>query len=190
MGADTAVKQSVAWSARTDGSAWSQIVAAALAAAPALSQRTPRDIDAFCPGFRTAEPEARRAFYVAFLAEIARLESGLDPGANSAAPDRDRPDRQIVSRGLLRISSAQAAQAGCTATDDALYDPAENLRCGVRILDTALANDNLLAGWDQGWRGASRTWTSLRDRENLADVQAALNAKPYCRPAGAGRRAA
>jgi len=174
---------SAAWDTQPAGRQWTAVALAAIdRLAPQLSSVTPTDIDAFCPGYRNASPANRRAFYVSLLAEIAKYESNFDPTVRFTETAVDSRGQRIVSRGLLQLSQESANGYGCAiASAEQLHDPTTNLECGVRIVDRWLTRDQVVAGYASGaWRGASRYWSVLRDREKLADIQTALNAKPYC----------
>jgi soluble lytic murein transglycosylase-like protein len=151
--------------------------------APTLLSATPRDIEAFCPGYAYQDGAGRRALYVDLLAMIARQESNLDPAARFVEPTiRDAQGRNVVSTGLLQISQESANGYGCQITDQRqLEDGATNLRCGVRIAGALIQRDGLIAGYERGWKGAARYWAVLRDPAKLADLQQFTNTKPYCR---------
>lgn len=171
------------WDERPEGRQWTTLAHQAIdTLAPQLVSVVPADIDAFCPGYRNASPANRRAFYVALLAEVARYESNFDPSVRYTESFKDSQGRPVVSRGLLQISQESANGYGCAiATADQLQDPATNIQCGVRILDRWIRQDQLVTGYVSGsWRGASRYWAVLRDRNKLVDMQAALNARPHC----------
>lgn len=175
---------SVAWDVRPEGRQWTTIAHTAIdQLAPQLVTVTPTDIDAFCPGYANASPANRRAFYVALLAEVAKLESNLDPSVQFTESFNDASGRRVVSRGLLQLSQESANGYGCAiAQAQQLHDPTTNIQCGVRILDRWVGRDQLVAGYVSGaWRGASRYWSVFRDREKLVDIQAATNAQPYCK---------
>jgi soluble lytic murein transglycosylase-like protein len=175
---------SVAWDVRPEGRQWTTIANAGIdRLAPQLTAVAPTDIDAFCPGYKTASPANRRAFYVSLLGEIARFESNFDPSVKFTESFNDARGQRVVSRGLLQLSQESANQYGCAiASAEQLHDPATNIECGVRILDRWLTRDQVVAGYASGaWRGASRYWGVLRDREKLVDIQAATNAQPYCK---------
>lgn len=172
-----------AWDVRPEGRTWTQVAHQAVAVlAPQLVTLTPNDIDAFCPGYRAANPDGRRAFYVALLAELARYESNFDPSVSFTESFSDASGRRVVSRGLLQLSQESANGYGCGITDaQQLHDPETNIRCGVRILGRWVERDGVIAGYSNGaWRGASRYWSPFRDRNKLVDLQASLNALPYC----------
>jgi len=172
-----------AWDVRPEGRAWSQVGHQAVAVlAPQLVTLTPTDIDAFCPGYRTANAEGRRAFYVSLLAELARYESNFDPSVTFTESFSDASGRRVVSRGLLQLSQESANGYGCGISDaQQLHDPETNIRCAVRILGRWVERDGVISGYNAGaWRGASRYWSPFRDRNKLVDLQASLNAQPYC----------
>lgn len=172
-----------AWDVRPEGRAWTQVAHQAIAVlAPQLVTLTPTDIDAFCPGYRAANPDGRRAFYVSLLAELARYESNFDPSVTFTESFNDAAGRRVVSRGLLQLSQESANGYGCGITDaQQLHDPETNIRCAVRILGRWVERDGVIAGYNAGaWRGASRYWSPFRDRNKLVDLQASLNAQPYC----------
>jgi hypothetical protein len=170
------------WSARIEAPAWTAAAHQALdAEAAGLLAATPGDIDAFCPGYRSADAAGRRAFYVLFLSEIARIESNFDPAARRLDPAAGSR-RNNVNTGLLQISQERANANGCGIVDQRqLEDGATNVRCGVRILADLVGRDGVLTGYQRGWKGAARTWAPLRDTARIAQVQAATNAAPYCR---------
>jgi hypothetical protein len=174
----------MAWDGRLEGREWTALTQGAIdSLAPQLLNTLPADIDAFCPGYKTASAGERRLFYVALLAELARYESNFDPNTRFQENFTDSTGARVVSRGLLQLSQESANGYGCAITQpDQLYVPATNLACAVRILGRWIERDQLIAGYSAGaWRGASRYWSPLRDRNKLVDLQAALNSKPYCR---------
>ena len=172
-----------AWDVRPEGRQWTTITHNAFdTLAPDLVSVVPSDIDAFCPGYRAATPANRRAFYVAVLGELARYESNFEPSVRFTESFKDANGRPVISRGLLQLSQESANGYGCGITDpEQLQDPAINLQCSVRVLSGLVKRDQVIAGYTSGsWRGASRYWHPFRERDKLVDLQAALNAKPYC----------
>jgi hypothetical protein len=160
------------WDQRPDAAAWTASAVSAIDSERAvLLARTPTDIDAFCPGFRNADESARRAFYVALLSQLAVAESTLDPGAQGGA-----------ARGLLQITPETARAYGCTATSSAaLLEPTANLACGVKILARLIEKDGVISGYENGWKGAARTWTPFRQGAKLVDLQGVGRRYAYCR---------
>jgi hypothetical protein len=173
----------MAWDVRVEGRQWTAVTQAAIdRLAPQILDILPADIDAFCPGYRTAGPAGRRLFYTALLSELARYESNFEPSTRMQESFSDSRGQRVISRGLLQLSQESANGYGCAITvPDQLYDPTTNIECAVRILGRWVERDQLIAGFSGGaWRGASRYWSPLRDRNKLVDLQAALIAKPYC----------
>ncbi len=172
-----------AWEVRPEGRAWTAIAHQSVdALAPQLVSIIPTDIDAFCPGYRATNATGRRAFYVSLLAELARFESNFDPSVRYTESFSDNAGRRVVSRGLLQLSQESANGYGCAITNaEQLHDPQTNIACSVRILARWVERDGVIAGYSTGaWRGASRYWSPFRDRNKLVDLQAALNAQPFC----------
>lgn len=172
-----------AWESRPDGRNWTLTAHQAIdTLAPQLTSVIPSDIDAFCPGYRATNPAGRRAFYVALLAELARYESNYDPSVRYTESFTDNSGNRVISRGLLQLSQESANGYGCGITNaEQLHDPTTNISCAVRILGRWVERDGVIAGYSAGaWRGASRYWSPLRDRNKLVDLQAALNAQPFC----------
>ena len=161
-----------AWDSAPQGREWTAAARAAIdSAGPALVTGTPKDIAAYCPNYAALDPTTRRDFWVVALSQIAQLESGLDP-ARASADGR---------RGLLQISGDAARRYGCAAASDAqLLDPAQNIACGAKIMAQTSGVDTYVAGYSEGWRGASRYWVELRKPENVADLQSLLNAQSFC----------
>lgn len=172
-----------AWEARPEGRAWTMTAHQSIdTLAPHLVALVPTDIDAFCPGYRATNAAGRRAFYVSLLAELSRYESNFDPSVRYTESFSDNAGRRVVSRGLLQLSQESANGYGCATTNaEQLHDPHTNISCAVRILARWVERDGVIAGYSNGaWRGASRYWSPFRDRNKLVDLQAALNAQPFC----------
>ena len=76
----------------------------------ALPLTVPQDIDTFCPGYRNAGIEDRRAFWAGLLSAIAKYESTWNPTAKGGG------GRWI---GLMQIAPGTAQAFDCTAQDRA-----------------------------------------------------------------------
>jgi hypothetical protein len=163
-----------AWEKAPQGRDWTEAARAAIdTAGPALVAATPKDIAAYCPRYGAADPATRRDFWVVMLSQIAQIESGLDPAKAAAGA--------AGGRGLLQISSDAARRYGCAiASDQDLLDPAKNIACGAKILASTSGQDGYVAGYNEGWRGASRYWLELRKPDGVADLQNVLNAQSFC----------
>lgn len=170
----SAPKAKAAWDQKPEGDAWSQMTRAAIDADGAsLVAAAPTDIDAFCPNYAKLDDAGKKEFWVATVAEIALVESALDP-AKAGAQGR---------RGLLQIAPDAAQRYGCANVGVAqLADPQTNLGCGVKVLAATSARDGIVTGFTtDGWKGAARYWVSLRKPEAIADLQEHLNAQNFCR---------
>jgi hypothetical protein len=174
---------STAWDDRPDGKTWSQMTRLAIDSDGVnLLAAVPKDIDAFCPNYASLEAQAKREFWVVLVAEIASIESGLDPNAAKMSPVSPGLPAN-ARRGLMQISADAARRYGCANVGAAqLNDPQTNLGCGVRILAATSGKDQVVTGYTTGgWRGAARYWSDLRKPETLADVQQRLNDQSFCR---------
>jgi len=143
----------------------------------ALPLTVPQDIDTFCPGYRNAGIEDRRAFWVGLLSAIAKYESTWNPTAKGGG------GRWI---GLMQIAPGTAQAFDCTAQDRAgLQDGAANLSCAVRIAAHQVARDDaIVSDGTKGWRGIARDWAPMRSAEKRAEIAAWTRAQAYCAAKG------
>lgn len=164
--------------------AWA--AAASLAAVEPLLDLKPADAQVFCPGYDGQSPDQRRAFWGAFLLDLARSESRLNAGLSTWHMVDSDAGRPTFRRGLLQISieSARKPDYGCEAKDpDDLLKAEPNLACGVKILAARIGADGVIAGPD-GKAGAARYWPSLADRKAREAIAAETSALLACVPAG------
>jgi hypothetical protein len=174
----------LAWDHLPEGRAWTDHTRAAIdELAPTLPTLVPDDIATYCPRYPDLDLPARRTFWIALLAALARHESSHDPATQFQESFPDAAGRPVVSRGLLQLSRESAGGYGCRIRDEQeLHDPATNLRCGVRILARWIERDRVIADRVDGrWRGAARYWSPFRRaaaRDSIARDTAAL---PDCR---------
>lgn len=162
------------WDNRPEASGWTRATLAALEAEGAvLASTVPSDIGSFCPGYETADPAERRAFWAALLSALAKHESGWNPAA------RGGRGRWL---GLLQIAPATARTHGCDLQEGkGLFDGAANLSCGVRIAASQVGRDGAIASdGDGGWRGLAREWVPMRSAETRAEIAAFTRAQGYC----------
>lgn len=166
------------WDFRDDGQAWSRAAMSALAAHGAvLETLEPRDIDTWCPGYRTAGPVQRRAFWVGMMSALAKHESTWNPRAVGGGGQW---------YGLLQIYPPTARGYGCRArTGEALKNPADNLSCAVRIMAVTVARDNAIAVHNGRWRGVAADWGPMTNRGKIAEMSAWTRQQDYCRPQSA-----
>lgn len=158
------------WDHRPEAALWTTgTMEAVVETAPALRDRVPADIGAFCPGFAEATAEERAAFWTALFSGLARYESTWNPEL-AAGGGR--------YRGLMQISPATARHHGCDGAD--LYDGAENLACAVRIANAAVARDGVVIGAPGDWGGVARDWPPMRRAEVRQYVAEFTRAQPWC----------
>jgi hypothetical protein len=173
-----------AWDHLPDGPRWTEHTRAAIdELAPDLPALVPDDVATWCPRYAELDLPARRTFWIALLAVLARHESAHDPDTDYKEDFTDSSGRPVVSRGLLQLSRESANGYGCNIADSReLHDPATNLRCGVRILARWIDRDHVISAHVDGrWRGAARYWSPFRRpaaRDAIARETAAL---PDCR---------
>lgn len=136
-----------------------------------LAEQIPADIEAWCPGYKTASIDERRAFWVGLLSATAKHESTWNPSAAGGG------GRWI---GLMQISPATARHYSCEAQSaSALKDGAANLACAIRIMSAQVDKDGLVAGG--GNRGIGRDWAPFRNDAKRADIAAWTRSQSYCR---------
>lgn len=164
--------QATRWDHRPEASLWTLAAYRAMDnGAVALVQSSPRDIDAFCPGYETADADGRKAFWTGLFSGLAQFESGWRPEAAGAGG---------LYRGLLQIAPATARHHGCDlSAPGGLYDGATNLACASRIAARAVARDGVVVGGPGNWGGVAADWPPMRDagkRERIASFTRALPA--------------
>jgi hypothetical protein len=168
------------WDNQPQGRDWTATARAAIDQSPALAASIPKDIAAYCPSYAQAQPTDKRDFWVVVLSDIAFIESSFNPANVKTAPTAPGGPGD-VRRGLFGISTDAARRYGCaatTATD--LLDPAANITCAARILAQTSGVDGYVAGYNEGWRGASRYWLELRKPDGIAELQSRLNGQSFC----------
>jgi hypothetical protein len=159
------------WDHRPEAAEWNDAAMRALQGpGAAMLALQPADAETFCPGYDSAGPEGRAAFWVAFMSGLARYESGHRPEAAGAGGRY---------QGLLQISPATARFHGCEMTSPrGLYDGATNVACAVRIAARAVTRDRVVAS---GRGGMAADWPPLRDPAKRDAIAAFTRAIPACR---------
>jgi hypothetical protein len=169
---------------KEDAAGLAAATAAAASSVDPLLGMTPSDADVFCPGYAGQTPDQRRAFWSAFLIDLARSESRLNASLSTWHAFDSDAGRPTFRRGLLQISieSARKAEYGCEAAGpEALLQPEANLACGVKILGARLQADGAIAGKDaKAPVGAARYWPSLADPKRRAAIAAETSSLPVC----------
>lgn len=135
-----------------------------------LAEQVPADIEGWCPGYKTASLDERRAFWVGLLSATAKHESTWNPKASGGG------GKWI---GLMQIDPRTARNYGCQATSSAdLKNGSANLACAIRIMSTQVAKDGMVAGG--GNRGIGRDWAPFRSAAKRADMAAWTKSQSYC----------
>jgi hypothetical protein len=170
----------MAWDRQRGSALWTRAALSALQGhAEALPKTVPRDIDSWCPAYRQADAERRRAFWVGFASTLARYESGHRATAVGGGG---------LYHGLMQILPATAAGYGCHARSGAaLQSGAANLSCALRIMARTVKRDGVIAQAAGRWGGVAADWGPMRDDAKRAQMQAWLKQQSYCKPLSATR---
>jgi hypothetical protein len=161
------------WDHRPRANRWTLAAMSALAqhGAP-LTQVVPADISDWCPGYASAGPAQRRAFWTGFLSTLAKYESTYRADAVGGGG---------LWYGLLQILPSTARGYGCRArTGDALKDGAANLSCAVRIMATTVPRDGVIALNGKRLGGVAADWGPMRSARKRAEMASWLRAQNYC----------
>lgn len=158
------------WDHHPQAKVWTQTTLAALDAhGQHLIATMPADIDAWCPGYKTADEGGRKAFWTGLLSTLAKHESTWNPGAVGGGGKWF---------GLVQIAPATARHYGCAAKSGAaLKDGAANLSCAVRILDVTVPRDGVVS---RGMRGVAADWGPFHSSVKRQDMMTWMRAQPYC----------
>ena len=159
------------WEHRQGHEAWTW---SAMSAVQPLAELTPRDIDAWCPGYRQNPPRMRAAFWVGMMSALAKHESTWNPRAVGGG------GRWF---GLLQIYPPTAQYHGCRAqSGEALQNPVLNLSCAARIMTRTVKRDNAVALFQGRWRGVAADWGPMSNSGKVAEMSAWTRAQDYCKP--------
>lgn len=158
------------WDRLPGSDTWTETTLAALDShGTALTQVMPSDIDAWCPGYRTATMEGRKAFWTGLISALAKHESTWNPRAVGGG------GRWF---GLVQISPATARHYGCAAgSGAALQDGDANLSCAVRIMNVTVPRDGVISA---GMRGVAADWGPFHSAAKREDMRAWMRAQSYC----------
>ena len=137
-----------------------------------LVNTVPRDIADWCPGYETAGPAQRRAFWAGLV--LGRLAWHESTHREEAVGGGGR------WFGLVQISPATARYRGCAATTgEALLDGEANLRCGVRIMGETVSRDRVVS---EGMGGVAADWGPFHSARKREDMRQWLLSQDYCVP--------
>lgn len=117
-----------------------------------------KDIDNFCPGYRSGTVGEKEACWLSVASAVAKKESDFDP--NQSYPEG--PPLNYNSVGLFQLSQnpqAQECNKEGARNEQDLKNPILNIRCGIRIMGERIASYGKLAGK----QGAGSYWSVLRE---------------------------
>jgi len=154
------------WDHRPEAAEWTAATLAALRGNGAvLTALEPADIGDWCPGYRRAGIEDRRAFWAGLLSALAKHESRWNPQAVGGG------GRWY---GLVQIDPRTARGHGCAARSGAaLKDGSANLTCAVRIAANQVPKRGSVAG-------GMRDWGPFHSTAKRAEMAKWTRAQSYC----------
>jgi Transglycosylase SLT domain len=163
-------EQIMRWDFHPQAETWTASTVAALDThGTHLVSTMPADIDTWCPAYKSADTEGRKAFWTGLLSTLAKHESTWNPGAVGGG------GRWF---GLVQIAPATARHYGCQAqSGEALKDGEKNLSCAVRILDVTVPRDGVISS---GMRGVAADWGPFHNAAKRDDMLNWMRAQPYC----------
>jgi Transglycosylase SLT domain len=165
-----ATDQSMRWDFHPEAEAWTARTVAAIDNHGAnLVNTMPADIDTWCPAYKKAGEEGRKAFWTGLLSTLAKHESTWNPSAVGGGG---------LWYGLVQIAPATARHYGCEArSGEALKDGELNLSCAVRIMDVTVPRDGVVS---QNMRGVAADWGPFHNAAKREDMITWMRAQPYC----------
>lgn len=86
-----------------------------------------------CPGFNSADHEAKKDFWIVFFSALTRAESAFNPMARSKAPKGGHGNY-----GLLQLSK-RTAREQCGLTPEGIAEAHGHLKCGVKLMNWQLS---------------------------------------------------
>lgn len=165
------VELTMRWDHTPQGDVWTQAVMDALDShGQNLTAIMPADIDTWCPGYRDADLEGRKAFWTGLLSTLTKHESTYRQTAVGGGGKW---------YGLTQILPSTARLYGCEArSGSALKDGSKNLSCAVRIMNKTVARDGVVS---QGMRGVAADWGPFHSRKKRTDMITWMNQQNYCK---------
>ncbi|MGR3365684.1 MAG: transglycosylase SLT domain-containing protein [Maritimibacter harenae] len=158
------------WDHTPHGAAWTETVMTSLDShGRNLTAIIPGDIDTWCPGYRTADLDGRKAFWTGLISTLAKHESTWRQTAVGGGG---------LWFGLVQIAPATARAYGCDArSGEALKDGNANLSCAVRIMNRTVARDGVVS---QNMRGVAADWGPFHSRTKREDMITWTKQQSYC----------
>ncbi len=152
--------QALAWESKVSGSAaWSQAIYDVIQSEEPqmLGQNVADDVETYCPKYRSLSDDQRLNFWGQLFAAVAKYESGWKPTSRMVETTMGTDPltgRQVASEGLLQLSyqdeRSYKFDCGFDWTKDkalsdtdprkTIFDPENNLRCGIKIMARQLKN--------------------------------------------------
>jgi len=167
---DTWAMPRLRWEDHPHGSRWTAATMNALRShgAPLLDV-VPRDIGAWCPGYRQADRGQRAAFWAGLVSALAWHESTHDPRAVGGGGQWF---------GLVQIAPGTARWRNCeVGTGETLLDGVANLRCGIRIMAVTVPRDGVVA---EGMRGVAADWGPFHSTRKREEMRSWVSRQDYC----------
>jgi hypothetical protein len=160
-----------------------------------MSQMT--DSYAMCPKYRSLSREQKINFWVVFVSEVTRYESGFSPVSRYFESTFNYIDsvtgEGVYSEGLLQLSyqDGKSYKEECGAVFDwktdknlsrtdprkTILNPLRNLYCGIRIMDRIVKKKKMIL-FDSG-----HYWAVLKPGGaygKVKQIQSVLNKIPFC----------
>lgn len=159
------------WDHKPEGATWTKAVWQALDShGQNLTAIVPRDIETWCPAYKTASLDGRKAFWTGLLSTLTKHESTYRQTAVGGGGKW---------YGLVQILPATARGYGCGARSGAaLKDGSANLSCAVRIMNHTVQRDGVVSA---GMRGVAADWGPFHSRKKRTDMISWLNQQSYCK---------
>ncbi|MES2962675.1 MAG: transglycosylase SLT domain-containing protein [Bdellovibrionota bacterium] len=150
-----------------------------------LVNTVPRNIQHFCPNFKTLDREKRIAFWARLISVMSSYESSYNPNTSYV-----EPTTKVLSSGLMQIShkSSQEPLYGCKMISEDkeqgqkdLFDPKKNLACAVNIINHWIGRDGTIVEYanndngvadDEYWKGLARYWGVFRHKRMVKGPEA------------------
>lgn len=154
-------------------------------------------IEEYCPNYSKLNQQQREDFWVRFIGAVQKPESGCNPKAFGPEPELSAP-----SQGLLQLSYGDGSchPGACSAIskdhkpadiktpNQSIYDPKNNLDCGIAIMDCYGSGGVTTPGArcsGKSCQGMDKYWSVLRRGAKQAQIQAETRAFPGCMDSGA-----
>jgi hypothetical protein len=154
-----------------------------------LSYTQPLDIDSYCPNYKELDRPNRIEFWIAFLKELATVESQNKPKTIYQEKFIDKEGFYVYSIGLFQLSLESGnGNYKCDIEDyEDLQDPKTNIECTIKIFDKLIQEDNIIRDYrtdkvtnKQEWKGLSRYWGSIRNKMKINKIKFKLSHMDIC----------